>query len=199
MVHNEHLRKADELYEVWHDNNGRAIHMYIKDGEAIIFPSLDSLVRYVYFGEETDRLYMEEGKLMDMPEEIRYNFYLLKDRMNKSLFEDTFVTALEGGSNYWAYIKDDTIRKIRKEGVPMAEYVLQAVLDGIDIDVYDVESDDDEPIGTISIKTMNDRIEKLRNDEGYKQALVNMMTENYDANDADVVFQYIALGEVIYG
>jgi len=116
-----------------------------------------------------------------------------------SILEDTFVTALEGGSNYWAYIKESTLRKIRKEGVPVSIYVLQAVLSGIDVDVYDVEGDDDEPIGTISMSTMTDRLDKLMNNKGCKRALLNMMNEEYDAEDADIVFQYIVLGEIIYG
>jgi hypothetical protein len=117
----------------------------------------------------------------------------------QSILEDTFVTALEGGSNYWAYIKESTLRKIRKEGVPVSIYVLQAVLSGIDVDVYDVESDDDDPIGTISMSTMTDRLDKLMNNKGCKRALLNMMNEEYDAEDADIVFQYIVLGEIIYG
>ncbi len=116
----------------------------------------------------------------------------------QSILEDTFVTALEGGSNYWAYIKESTLRKIRKEGVPMSIYVLQAVLSGIDIDVYDVEGDDDEPIGTISMSTMTERLDKLMNNKGCKRALLNMMNEEYDAEDADIVFQYIVLGEITY-
>ena len=44
MLHNEHLRKADELYEIRHDNNGNAIHIFIKDGEAIIFQNLDDFI-----------------------------------------------------------------------------------------------------------------------------------------------------------
>lgn len=34
MLHNEHLSKADELYEVRHDEKGNVIHVFIKDGEA---------------------------------------------------------------------------------------------------------------------------------------------------------------------
>ena len=35
MIHTEHLRKADESYEVRHDNNGNAVHAYIKDGKVL--------------------------------------------------------------------------------------------------------------------------------------------------------------------
>lgn len=79
MLHNEHLRKADESYEVRHDNNGNAIHVYIKDGEAIIFQNLHDFVLYVYFGEAgIDRYYIDEedlSKLYDCP---AYDFYNLR-------------------------------------------------------------------------------------------------------------------------
>jgi ribosomal protein S19 len=79
MLHNEHLRKADELYECRHDNNGNVIHIYIKDGEAIIFPTLDSLVRRVYFGEEVERFYVNEDILEELYDRDEYDYYELKN------------------------------------------------------------------------------------------------------------------------
>lgn len=49
MIHNEHLRAPDELYEIRYDNIGNAIHVYIKDDEAWIFPTLECLVQNVWF------------------------------------------------------------------------------------------------------------------------------------------------------
>lgn len=51
MLHNEHLRKADESYEIVHDNNGNAMHVYISDNNAIIFPTLHDFIKRVYFGD----------------------------------------------------------------------------------------------------------------------------------------------------
>lgn len=52
MLHNEHLRLASESYEIKHDNNGNALHVYIGQYQnAYLFTCLDSLVKYVYFGE----------------------------------------------------------------------------------------------------------------------------------------------------
>jgi hypothetical protein len=197
MVHNEHFRRADELYEIWHDNNGQAIHMLIKDGEAIIFKDLHDFVLYNYLGTDVDRVYISEDALNDIPDECRYNYYKLRDYVSRSVLEDTFVTALEGGSNYWAYIEQNTLAKVRKENVPISVAILHAVLDGVDIDVYDVEHDH-ELVGTISLKTMPDRLALLMTDESYNYALVNVMKGEYDANDADIVFQYIVMGEVTY-
>lgn len=78
MLHNEHLSKADELYEIRHDNSGNAIHVFIKDGEAIIFPTLHDLIQRIYFGKEVERFYLEEEALEAMYDESEYNYYNLK-------------------------------------------------------------------------------------------------------------------------
>lgn len=79
MLHNEHLRKADELYEIRHDNNGNVIHVFIKDGEVIIFPTLHDLVSRVYFGLDSERFYINEDELWYLYEQSNYNYYDLKN------------------------------------------------------------------------------------------------------------------------
>jgi len=78
MLHNEHLQKADELYEIRHDNNGNVIHVYVKDGEAIVFPSLHDFVMRVYYGQEVERFYLDEEELTDLYNESAYDYYTLK-------------------------------------------------------------------------------------------------------------------------
>ena len=79
MLHNEHLRKADETYECRHDDSGDAIHVLIKDGEAIVFPTLNDLVKRVYFGKEVERFYCSEKFLADLYESESYDYYTLKE------------------------------------------------------------------------------------------------------------------------
>jgi hypothetical protein len=63
-IHNEHLRKADESYELVHNEKGAALHVYIKDGDAIIFDCLDDFVRHVYMGvPSVPRQYASEDEL----------------------------------------------------------------------------------------------------------------------------------------
>ena len=87
MLHNEHLRKADELYEVRHDNKGNAIHVYIKDGEAIVFPTLNDFIFKVYFGTPiVERFYLAEHQLESLYAFDDYNYYSLKaiaEKMNE--------------------------------------------------------------------------------------------------------------------
>jgi len=79
MIHSEHLFQADKTYEIRHDNNGNAIHVTIKDGEAIVFPTLTALIEYNANGvNETERFYLDESDLEKLYSYKSYNYYDLK-------------------------------------------------------------------------------------------------------------------------
>lgn len=127
----------------------------------------------------------------------------IKKTISKEILGNIFVTALEGGSNYWYYLADDTIRKIRK-AVPKSEvpYLSVAILDAVlvhnvEVDIHDAE-DEEEVLGTITKATMQERLTKLANSED-AWALNNELECNGDATSSDVVFQYIVLGETTFG
>lgn len=76
MVLSEHLRKADESYEVRFNNQGDAIHVYIKDSEAIVFALLGDLIRHVYLGEpNVERMYFTEEQLSEVYSSDEYCFH----------------------------------------------------------------------------------------------------------------------------
>ena len=84
MLHNEHFRRADELYEIRHDDKGNAIHVYIKDGEAIIFPTLLDFFSYMMEGEDVERWYLsDEDDLGDIYISKDYDYYTLKSKFKK--------------------------------------------------------------------------------------------------------------------
>ena len=121
--------------------------------------------------------------------------------MNRQLLEDIFVTALEGGSNYWYYINNENQRKIR-EVVPksvdpyFATAVLTAILDhNLKVEVQDAENEE-EVLGILSYENMDSRLKKLANDRVHSWALTAHEDENGDADSADVVFQYLVIGDV---
>lgn len=90
MIHTEHLRKADESYEIRHDNNGNAIHVYHTDGEAIVFPSLFDMITYLFTSVTTnvERFYLDESQLGMLYECESYEYYKVKEywgRIEKGL------------------------------------------------------------------------------------------------------------------
>ena len=127
----------------------------------------------------------------------------IKQTISREVLEDIFVTALEGGSNYWYYLPEESIKAIR-DAVPKSEdpylstAILKAILDhNVKVLVNDAEQED-ELIGIISKSTMQARLQLL-SDSDSRWALESHVREDGDASSADVVFQYLAMGEVVYG
>ena len=127
----------------------------------------------------------------------------INQSISREVLEDIFVTALEGGSNYWYYLPEESIKAIRK-AVPKSEdpylstAILKAILDhDVKVLVNDAEQED-ELIGIISKSTMQARLQLL-SDSDNRWALESHVREDGDASSADVVFQYLAMGEVVYG
>lgn len=129
----------------------------------------------------------------------------LKAFVPRQVLEDIFVTAIEGGSNDWYMINDAEHEKIRK-AVPrevdpcLSTALFKAVYDHkVIINIDDIEGDEGEAIGFLDASNFQERLNKLNNDEDYRYALYDELSENGDANTSDIVFQYLVLGEVVYG
>lgn len=122
----------------------------------------------------------------------------------REVLENVFVTALEGGSNYWYFLSQEAVDKIRKV-VPKTDEpflsmaVLKAVLDhNVAVPINDAENEEDE-LGVISMKTFGERLQKLSLDEGSGWALRLEIDDCGDADSSDVVFQFLTMGEVVFG
>jgi hypothetical protein len=127
----------------------------------------------------------------------------INQSIDRDTLENIFVTALEGGSNYWYYIPTESILAIR-QAVPksvdpyLSTAILKAILDhDVDVQICDAE-DEDEVVGLISKSTMQQRLQKMW-DSPNREILKAEIDGQGDADTSDVVFQYIAMGEVVYG
>lgn len=121
--------------------------------------------------------------------------------MDRELLENVFVTALEGGSNYWYLINSENVKKIR-EAVPksvdayFSTAILTAILDhGVEVEICDAENPE-EVIGVLSAETMESRLNDLEKNKDYSWALQNEIDGNGDAESSDVVFQFLSIGDV---
>jgi hypothetical protein len=127
----------------------------------------------------------------------------INQSIDRDTLENIFVTALEGGSNYWYYLPHESILAIR-EAVPksvdayLSTAILKAILDhDVDVQICDAE-DEDDVVGLISKSTMQERLQTMWNSPN-RSILQAEIDGEGDADSSDVVFQYIAMGEVIYG
>jgi hypothetical protein len=123
--------------------------------------------------------------------------------VSREVLEGIFITALEGGSNYWYYIGEDAINRInsvapRTADSSFSERLFRAVFDyDIIVPIHDIEDTNGDPIGEINVKTFQERLELCASEALW--ALQGEIDEDGDAQSSDVVFQYLALGELVYG
>jgi hypothetical protein len=127
----------------------------------------------------------------------------IKTKISREVLEDVFVTALEGGSNYWYYLSEKAVADIRKavsksEEQFLAVAMLKAIIDhDVKVPINDADNED-EVVGVITRALIEPRLQML-DDSDSKWALEAHLQGQGDADSADVVFQYLAMGELVYG
>lgn len=123
--------------------------------------------------------------------------------ISREVLEDVFITALEGGSNYWYFLPQHSVDAIRRavpkeEDPSLSTAILKAILDhDVKVPVNDADNEDD-LIGIITKDLIQPRLQLLA-DSNLKWALEAHINEAGDADTADIVFQYLAMGEAIFG
>ena len=124
--------------------------------------------------------------------------------MDRQLLENIFVTAIEGGSNYWYFINNANHHKIRK-AVPksddpyFATAMLSAILDhGVEVEVHDSENED-EVLGVLKLSDMDERMKELDKNPNFMWALEAEENGEGDAETSDIIFQYLVMGDVCFG
>jgi hypothetical protein len=127
----------------------------------------------------------------------------INQTVSREVLEDVFVTAIEGGSNYWYFLPEHSIKLIRnavprEEDPYLSTAILKAVLDhDVKVAINDAENEED-VVGIITKDLIQPRLQLL-SESRLKWALDAHLNERGDADSADIVFQYLAMGEVIYG
>jgi hypothetical protein len=117
------------------------------------------------------------------------------------MFEDWIVTAIEGGSNYWYLIQDKAIpksiiEKYEEEKLPFSILFSKAIwIDKATLIIHDIETE--EPLGQINMKSVKKALETIC--EHHENVFDALMKQEYDAEDADVFFQYAVMGELTFG
>lgn len=118
--------------------------------------------------------------------------------MSNQLIEDLFVTALEGGSNYWYMIRGEFPNK--PDGYPLSTWLIQQVLNnGLEVEIEDVENDNinSNLLGKVNITNIQEAERRLIGSHPGHYAQI--MGDNWDADNADVWFQLVVMQKVVYG
>lgn len=113
--------------------------------------------------------------------------------------ENLLTSAIEGGSNYWYLIKDkacDIINKYSKREC-FVEKMWDAILAGEEIEIHDIEDEDGDALGKISLVSIEKGEQIMA--EKHASHFADIIDENDDACTGDVWFQLAVMGEIVYG
>jgi hypothetical protein len=120
-----------------------------------------------------------------------------KLEINYELFESWMVTALEGGSNYWYFIKSLPKRDDLK-GLAFSEALSTLVWKHNEkIEVFDIENEDEDSLGVIDKNMIVPALNMLSKE--HNEVFTNLMNENFDALDCDIFFQVLVMNEITFG
>lgn len=122
--------------------------------------------------------------------------------MDCNIVEDQLVTAIEGGINYWGGIDElkkwtlpKDFKKLGKDE-PLSTYVSDVILAGGSVKFFDNEDEDNSDL-MLDLNKMVIGFAKMAVKS--PSHFSNMISENGDAETADVYIQYCLFGEIVYG
>lgn len=145
----------------------------------------------------------------------------VKTKINIEAIESMLVTALEGGSNYWYELNSADLKQMRKwlnDKIEKGELQrnksihydwMDAIFQGYPKplaiyeteEVYDNEGDfsEFEPLGYLSMDNIRKGLELASKDypEHYNEFFPEY--DNGDSTNADVIFQLIVMGDIVFG
>ena len=122
--------------------------------------------------------------------------FSVKTTIDAQRVADLMVAALEGGSNYWI----DRVEIVRvapkPEGSTYPWYAHREVFEDRDVQFKVFEEDEAEP-KLFTFDSIQKGLDVLS--EKYPTRIAEILSENYDADTADVFLQCCLLGDVVYG
>ena len=132
--------------------------------------------------------------------------------LTKKSVDDTLTTAIEGGSYYWCQMNPNDIETAEnwletqiKEGILKRDKsvhykFLDAMFQGYKGSIALVDSEDyDEILGYLTMKDIKRGLKQVAKERPDIFSQHFPEYNNGDSLSADVIFQYIVLGEIVYG
>lgn len=113
---------------------------------------------------------------------------------------DLLVSALEGGSNYWYWLRGRAMNIVgfiapADKSTPTVDRIWKALKLGLALPVHDIETK--ELLGSLSLESILEG-EKIMV-EKYPSHFADIINENDDASTADVWLQLAVMKEIVYG
>ena len=125
------------------------------------------------------------------------NIINIRHEISDDLIESLLCCAFEGGITYWADgVSCSDKKDMEKIGCWTHEYLTKTKLRGAKLIIHERYGGD----VALTKKYIIDGLQKMDDPKnGCTKALKRILSEGYDADDADLVVQMACFGEVVYG
>ena len=126
----------------------------------------------------------------------------LELELDYEVFENTIITALEGGSNYWMdyEVKKGIPKRNEMPGKAPSERIAYGLWHNKDSQVVIWDAEEDEVYDLLGVLTYDSVREGMQLAcKDYMKEINMMISEDYDAWTADTLFQVLVMGEVTFG
>jgi hypothetical protein len=123
-------------------------------------------------------------------------------KITDEVLENIFVTALEGGSNYWYWLGNDGYDAVRNVVSKLEDDILSTAIfkaimhKGASVPIMDAENKDD-VLGVLTKDSIQKNLSTMAQSD-HSWALFAEINEEGDAETSDIVFQYMVMGELIF-
>ena len=115
-------------------------------------------------------------------------------KLDEQRMQDLFIGAFEGGSSYWAEVRDSSPTNECQS--PSERWWKHIMVDGGEMKVYDNEDEESEPT-VLNKAGVEKGFQLMAQNEA--RHFMDWLSENDDATTADVWFQLALFGQVVYG
>lgn len=117
------------------------------------------------------------------------------NNQTKQIIENILITSLEGGSNYWYMFKE--FEMVQDNKLSYVENIIYNIINTPGFEIIVIDCETEEYLGILSKEFILKGLNLAR--EQYKEEYDMIISEDYDASIADVLFQLIIMGEIVYG
>lgn len=117
---------------------------------------------------------------------------MVTSKVSHSDLECLFITAVEGGSNYWFEVAEGCMPKSESLS-DLYEVCLECP--EFQVDVFERNTFD--LLGIINLERLIKGLDIMMRD--YPRHYADVIEDNADAETADVYFQCVVMGEVVFG
>ena len=182
-----HIYKKDKIYKRAEIKLKDKIYKLFDNGEYTFIKLNRNTIKKI----KQDIYYTTEQleNIMNIQTELKNQKFKIEKEVTTQLISDMLITAIESSISYWCGSISSNFNNYKSD--------IPYYANCFDQNWSIIIKPHDEDFITLNIQSIQNGLNLMANKQ--PKHFFNMINDDYDAQTADVFFQYVALGELVYG